>query len=316
MPVNPYDGNGYGCGIGYGYCEPMPSAAVPLLLDGLAATYGAWSVGRKLRSGFGNYSLLMRRSTDNDVTECTFDSNGLSDVGLVEDFSSGGNVFIDTLLNQDANGSTLDLAQATTALQPKICSSGTAITENGVLCAEFSYGIELYVGSSDGLFNFLHNGSNATLACVSKFGAAGGFQYILSSQGPDSFPIGLSVLSVSLTTYMQIGTSSSFAVYKSCGTSPTSMHVLSLFADADNATASSRASSWVNGASSGTNNSQTGTASASNSTTNLTLGGVSNSPHFNMTGRIAELIIWPTDERADRATWESDQASVYGITLA
>lgn len=254
----------------------------------------------------------MRRSTDSDIIECTFDSSHLSDIGLVEDFSSGGNVYIDTLRTQDAIGSTIDFTQGTTTIQPIICESGTAITKGGLLAAKFvkATNHRMSVSASTSLFNFIHDGTACTISIVNETTAEAAEKSLLHQLNP-----GFRITRHSGRCFnMVVESSVAHNINVADSVQRDAYQTLSVFIDADASPVASRWAGWSNNAPINITNGSSGAASPSNASSNLFLG----SHPFGFggfDGTIQEVIIWPTDERASRATWEADQAAAYGITL-
>ena len=78
MPGNPYEGRQYGyCGGGYGYCG-TPAAGAALLLDNLAATYGAWSVARQIHTAYSGALIRVREDSGNTEEDIPV-ANGVLD---------------------------------------------------------------------------------------------------------------------------------------------------------------------------------------------------------------------------------------------
>lgn len=282
MAVNPYDGAGYGCGIGYGYCG-TPAAGSALLLDSVTA-YAAWSL-RKL-SSVHTYAIRVRRSSDNAEQDIGFVNNSLDTASLLT-FCGAGSGYIVT--KYDATGNGRHWTQATTTLQTRIVNSGVVESIDG-------YSAERFVSGT------LMHTSNESLvsARLDLFG-------LWAVTGEDSFSIGFS--NATGTTYavtMQQGVLASDVV--SGGGSPTfakNGSPVSLATRDDAYTTfvtgevlivrmqSLNTSTWTSGTRDGYPNSGA-----------------------NFNGRRLEEIWFNSDATASAAVIEANQADFYGVTLA
>ena len=110
------------------------------LLDFFPATV-AYSL-RKLRSGQAR-AIRVRRSSDNAQQDIGFIGDEL-DTASLRSFCGGGHGFVTTWYDQSGNG--YNTTQGTQANQPQIVSSGVVITENGKPAIQFD-------GSNDVLSN-------------------------------------------------------------------------------------------------------------------------------------------------------------------
>ena len=110
------------------------------LLDLFPATV-AYSL-RKLRSG-QTIAIRVQRSSDNAEQDIGFVGNELDTASLLS-FCGAGNGFVTTWYDQSGSG--YNVTQTTQANQPQIVSSGVVITENGKPAIQFD-------GSNDTLVN-------------------------------------------------------------------------------------------------------------------------------------------------------------------
>ena len=102
------------------------------LLDLFPATV-AYSL-RKLRAG-QTRAIRVRRSSDNAEQDIGFIGNDLDTVSLLS-FCGAGNGFVTTWYDQSGNG--YDATQTTQAYQPQIVSNGLVITDNGKPTVSFN----------------------------------------------------------------------------------------------------------------------------------------------------------------------------------
>jgi hypothetical protein len=98
---------------------------VPLLLDDYPNAAAAYSL-RKLRTAYTGSAIRIRRSSDNTETDIGFVANGL-DTTTLTTFCGAGNGFVTTWYDQSGNAN--DANQTTTANQPRIVSSGVVELE-------------------------------------------------------------------------------------------------------------------------------------------------------------------------------------------
>lgn len=273
----------------------------------------AWSIGRRLRLLYNGPIIRVRRSSDNTEQNFYAGSNNTVSAASIEAFCGAGDGFLVTIYDQ--SGYSRNFVQSTTTLQPKVVSNGVAITQNSKLSAQFDGSTSLrrmFVGSSNSVYKFLHDGTNST---------------IYSVQNVTDDASGIKTLITNWTTSGESGTRVSFnssegvAVFIR-GTNPViavnssrsesfSANVLTLLIDADNATAGIRDKAWKDGVLLSDNNAVTGAVSDSNAGRDLFLG--TNSAGSNpFNGNFCELVIWSQDKVANRSTWESSVKTFWG----
>lgn len=123
---------------------------------------------RKLRKGYSGPCIRVRRSSDNTEEDIGFLS-GVLDTSALTSFVGANDGFIRTWYNQSDDGTygIYDFEQATTTLQPKIVSSGSVITENGLPCIDFTdTGKKLICGSGTMLPSIYSNFYIGTISLV------------------------------------------------------------------------------------------------------------------------------------------------------
>ena len=127
---------------------------------------------RKLRSGQAR-AIRVRRSSDNAQQDIGFIGNDLDTVSLLS-FCGAGNGFVTTWYDQSGNG--YNVTQATQANQPQIVSSGVVITENGKPAIQFngaasleSYTSATGTGTYSGAMTIFFAGRRSTASGSSYF---------------------------------------------------------------------------------------------------------------------------------------------------
>lgn len=110
------------------------SLTPPLDLAGVSA-YAAYSFSRKLRAGYAGNAFKVRRSSDNATQNIGFVGSAVDTASLLS-FVGANSGYIDTVYDQSGNAN--DLAQATTANQPRIVNAGVLDTVNGQAAPYFN----------------------------------------------------------------------------------------------------------------------------------------------------------------------------------
>jgi hypothetical protein len=105
--------------------------ARPLLLDAVPGAAAAYSL-RQLSNAYTGPVVTVRRSSDN--AEADFKASEIDD-GTLAAFCGAGDGLVKTWHDQSGNGR--DASQGTAANQPKIVSSGSLVTEGGKAALEF-----------------------------------------------------------------------------------------------------------------------------------------------------------------------------------
>lgn len=105
------------------------------LLDDYPGAAVAYSV-RRLSGTYTGSLLQVRRSSNNNVLDIGFDSNGDLDTAALTSFCSGTDGFVTQWYDQSGNGR--NASQGTALNQPKIVSSGSVINLNGKPTVQFN----------------------------------------------------------------------------------------------------------------------------------------------------------------------------------
>lgn len=199
----------------------------------------------------------------------------------------------------DKSGNARNMTQATGGLQPTVISSA----QNGKDALSYAGGTgqNLSVPASTAMFNFLHNGSIGWVFQIFKAGNSASPETEFLSLVNNSGTSGQTGLYLSFNDDGASENAVNLLVTKSVvGQAPISIvagsaytsgiyNLFSLFMDADNATASSRASFYINNSLNGTTNSQTHAPTAGDASQNLSLGW---SNAANGLGFIGETILY------------------------
>lgn len=111
-------------------------AGVTYLFDTYSAILG-YSVSRAL-SSTATVAFRVRRSSDSTEQDIGFDAGGLVDTASLLSFVGAGTGYVTKVYNQGSGGATYDLVQTTTGNQPQLVSSGVVITDNGKPAMSFN----------------------------------------------------------------------------------------------------------------------------------------------------------------------------------
>lgn len=90
---------------------------------------------RKLRAEYGGACLRVRRSSDNTEQDIGFNSSGWLDTAAMLSFVGAGSGFVVTWYDQSGSGG--NASQASTSNQPRIVNTGTLETDGGLPCINF-----------------------------------------------------------------------------------------------------------------------------------------------------------------------------------
>ena len=127
-------GDGTGTYSTLAACETACPAPPPLLLNTYPGAAAAYSL-RLLDNTYAGSAIRVRRSSDNTEQDIGF-SSGELDTATLLTFAGAGDAFVKTWYDQSGNSN--DAAQASTAIQPEIVSSGAVILKNGKPAVYFS----------------------------------------------------------------------------------------------------------------------------------------------------------------------------------
>lgn len=162
------------------YVFPKPT---PYLLDSYEGAAAAYSL-RRLRSAYTGPAVRVRRESNNDELDIYFDGQGNLDTASLEAFCAGTNGFVKVWYDQGQGGN--DAEQIATGAQPKIVSSGSVLTENGLPTVQF-IDSTFEVGSTDlyGQTNFdayiAYSTSDTSYILFGDSTVGGKFSYVINS---------------------------------------------------------------------------------------------------------------------------------------
>lgn len=256
------------------------------LLDQFPEASAAYSL-RYLSSSYAGDVVLVRRSSDN--TELGFTPNEIAD-GTLTEWTGANNGFVKTWYDQSGNN--MDATQTTTTLQPQIVSSGSLITDNS----------KPAIDSSGGKFLISTSLTTSLLSVFSVHNeplGSGLFPYLLSI-GNKGIALGTS--SAPDERYFWDSTSS-----YTFGSSTNAQELLSFFSLAD--------SPFISAFENTVEQTFSGSPGVQQSFSNtLRLGTLNNSVgSTNSRGKKQELILYSSDQSANRASIEAEINSYYSI---
>ena len=272
------------------YINPFQFAAAgpTFLLDDYPGAAAAYSL-RQLRTGVTN---VVRVRRDNDGVEADFTATEVSDGTLAAWVGAGNNGFVRTWYDQSGNAN--DAGQTIAANQPQIVSSGNVIQTNNSSALDFN-------GTSQRMDipTIPLSMNNFSLSLVSKADSTAS-QIGLSC--PDNNRIYVPFLSSGsyYVGYADSGTKFNFGTL-----SPTSQYLTQLNAGV------SAVNAWRNGAAS----TPVAPSTAAEVGDNLSIGSYKKGGNLIAfwDGTIQEIILYPSDQSANRAAIEADINAHYSI---
>jgi len=289
-------------------------------LDGLeTGLESAWSIARRLRTGYSGAIIRARRSSDNAESDFSAGSDGAVSPAEVAAWAGAGDAFLTTIYGQ--SGLSRNLTQSTTTLQPTIVSSGSALTRNGRLICRGTTASprRMAVASSTALYNFLHT-TGGTLYTVCQSNDTAARKPILATCSSLSAQPGVLIMSsssegieirTSRLDVAGVATNGNSISFTPGGTTSLDLRLMSIYLDPDNGTAANRAIPWHNGTLGTGSNASTGTPFVENAGGNLTIMDyVAGSTPYD--GDFGELVIWSGDRTADRTVWEASARAFWG----
>ena len=217
-----------------------------------------------------------------------------------------------------------DADQSGATEQPKIWDASTGlVTQGGKPALDFA-GDYLEVPSSTGSFNFLHDGTTSAVFSVVTFGKVAdpnAFYSLIGNSG-STVNVGVNINYDDRVSASRNNANNLFITKGSAGNfvsldrtddkiTPTEQYLMSYFLDA-NATASLRTQTGIDGGVLFGNNTDTNAPVASDATNNLQIGANGNDGSI-LTGYLQELIIYSTDQSANRTILETNINDYYDI---
>ena len=252
--------------------------ARPLLLDAVPGAAAAYSL-RQLSNAYTGPVVTARRSSDD--AEEDFKASEIDD-GTLAAFCGAGNGFVKTWHDQSGNGR--DASQATFANQPKIVSSGSLVLEEGKPAIRFD-------GTDDWLSVSLSSLSPWSVFAVQARDAVSHYGISLARSDTSPGPY----------AFTQFLSGSNFARSRAGFTSVTDSTVQqSLFVTISGAGGLSELTAYKDGAIMPS----TSTASA----TSIDFSSVARLGNNYHKGTLQELLLYPSDQSANRERIEGDLA--------
>jgi len=260
---------------------------VPGLLDLVPGAAAAYSL-RSLSNSYAGPVVTVRRSSDN--AEDSFTANEVAD-GTLAAFCGAGDGFVKQWWDQ--SGKSRHASQATATAQPKIVSSGAVILKEGKPALQFDGVDDIYkVGFTLGAY--------ISMFSVVSANATGDF--IFDSYNTANNNSVAVVLSTHLR-FLMPKTSGSGSPYRTYTLASQAVLSMINFGDASQ-------NAWVNGSDSGYI--QAGSVAAPTPMNGISIG-CAGSSILKLDGTYQELIVYETDQTANRELIEGNIAWSYSV---
>lgn len=293
-----------------------------LLLDLFPVGAGSGYSVRKLRTGYSGACLRVRRSSDNTEQDIGFTSAGALDTSAISSFVGANSGFVVTWYDQGGNG--INVTQSTTGRQPRIVNAGAIDTENSLPTVVFD-------GSDDALFSGF---SSSVTVSTRRFTAAAVVRSLRTSSSSEAFvatkrsgmpdydsgfKLGRTTtfIDVALNTGANAGNNLGRETSDTNTSALTQVHYFitpqtpsdAMYIDG---TAKTLTTFYTNGTGSIANHQNAGAGSH-----RIYLGASGEVPTDTtfarwFQGKISEVILWPEDWTASRATMALNQKTYFG----
>lgn len=267
------------------------------LITTYSGAAAAWSL-RKLDSTYTGHAIKVRRSSDNTEQDIDFLSSGYLDTASLKSFVGANSGYVTTWYDQSGNGK--NLTQTTAANQPRIVDAGTVFRINGRVSIKFVIASSFYLRNTSlaisGGANFfsltVHNADVvAATNNVIAYMASGGIAHQANSSDLYTYAGGISGKSASTVTTQMLAES----IYDGGGA-----------ANAD------RLKLYRNGSQLTLSN-FTGTVPATVTSTGIDIGRPYGINAAYLGGSVSEVVLWFSNQSANRAGIESIINSYYNI---
>jgi hypothetical protein len=204
-------------------------------------------------------------------------------------------------------------------------ADGVVLRDNGDVSMRFD-GVNdnMSIPSSTAMFNFVHNGGDATFFSVQRFGISANPEanYVFLDNAATSASVGftkayddrVAIANNGDRLLLYRGVAGSFVI-NTTNTNTVTPNVIGLLytkVDADNATAANRHRGGFNGSADYGDNTQTNAVTSANATYNLFLGSNALGQGY-LLGAVQELVIYNADQSANRAAIETNINNFYSI---
>lgn len=275
------------------------------LLDTYPGAAAAYSL-RLLDADYSGSAINVRRASDNAVQDIGFNANGDLDTSALATFCAGTDGYVVRWYDQSGNAN--DAVQATTSAQPKVYDSVTGVvTDNARPSFDFD-------GSNDhlttGAIPELDSDVQSSFCVASAGTTAAGLSILWRS----AYTSGTPVNNLEMTGAFRSTASIGFHARDASGTykGVTNAATTNQFLVSTNWNASDVVSANLDGASFTTNNTAGATATPTGHALTR-IGATSASPSSYWIGKIQEVIIYPSDQSANRTGIESNINTYYSI---
>lgn len=267
-----------------------------LLLEQYPGAYAAYSL-RRVRGEYTGPAIRIRKAATTDKLDIGFDQSGNLDIAAINAFAEGSACQLETWYDQSGRGQ--NITQTTTGSQPRIRHATDGVdTVDGKAAVRFNgstHNLSLYSADLDI--------GNLSSFAVCKFSNTSGSQYALAISGANN----------DKRWFAPIITGSKFSYYYNGGVA-----LAQSAADTDNnlhamvaGSTQGNAQAFLNGTSLGTDSLDSGIDSTVNGIGALSTGGVN--PVAFMDGYVQEIVIYASDQSANRTGIESNINTHYGI---
>lgn len=298
------------------------SQGAGLLLD-LYPAHSAWGLS-KLRTAYTGSAIRIRRSSDNAEQDIGFSGVDL-DTAAISSFVGANSAFVTTIYYQvGANY----FIQLTAGNQPRIVNAGVLETLNGKPALRFirANNTQMSVSSSTATYKFLHDGTHAFMSIVCQAALSSGTSqaHIIihtnaGAQTQHGFIVFYEDRSANTDALVhQIARAVSGAANLTVNNTaqnvfvPNEQKLLLIDVDPANATAADRSIANFDGGSDIANNALTNAPSSNDATNNLTIGRIG-ATTLPLDGYIQHMVIWNTDQSANKSGIQSIINNYYGI---
>jgi hypothetical protein len=305
------------------FAATIRGALSTLLLD-LYPSHSAWGLS-KLRTSYSGSAIRIRRSSDNVETDIGFSGVDL-DTAAISSFVGSDSAFVRTIYDQEGSN---HFTQTTPGNQPRIVNAGTLETDNGKPAIRFVAGSShhMTVASSTALFNFLHDGSVLNfISVVCRAGLSSNpnaLYFVVDNNALNANNNGAvlayddrAAVGANDALRFDVGTTTTGSVVNINSDNqwtPNEQKLISIRNDLTNATAANRSFINFNAGADINPNAATGVVNSGNAPFNLTIGRRASAAQFPLDGYIQQIVLWDSDQTANRATIEDLINDYYGI---
>lgn len=286
----------------------------PLLLDDYPGAAAAYSL-RKLRTDYTGAAIRVRESATNTEADIGFTSSGELDTTALLAHTGANDGFVTTWYDQAGSN---NATQSTAANQPQIVSGGSVILENGKTSIQFirASNTRLTVSSSQSLFTFLHEVKSSAIYAGSINQVSTSLCVLFDTTltaASSARGATMGIRSNKLEQIISRVVAGSYAAYQNEGVFiDGSQNIYYTDFDATNITLNQRLKAHLNGGSAIATNTSNGAGTDGNSNGNFTIGTLANGTS-GWNGKAQELIIYPSDQSANRIAIESNINAYYNI---